>query len=74
MRKSKIRKTERKLRSKNAAKYKREVKENKVEAKEKYQAWLNLPAEAWSDARKKHIPVQVTLGEKVVEVEIPYTE
>ncbi|NVM33971.1 MAG: hypothetical protein HWN81_00145 [Candidatus Lokiarchaeota archaeon] len=57
MRKSKSRKSELKQVRLNASKNKRRLKEEKKKAKAerdaKYQAWLNLPEEEWTDARKK---------------------
>ena len=41
----------------------------KVEAKERYKTWLELPVESWSDARKSYVPTQVTqlTSEKIAE-------
>lgn len=52
MRKSKTRKTEKKLRTKNAPKVAKELKAKKIATKEKLEAWDKLPTEQWSDARK----------------------
>ena len=66
MRKSKNKKTENKLRWLNASKTKKKEKEDELKEKEerdeKFQAWVDLPQEEWTDARK--LKNGIELGEK----------
>lgn len=52
MRKSKTRKTDKKLKAKRLPQLLKEVKAKKRAIKAKLEAWRNLPPEQWTEARK----------------------
>ena len=54
MRRSKTKKLERKSKATANVQLKKDLKIKQKEKEEKMKAWLNLPQEEWSEARKKH--------------------
>ena len=54
MKQSKNRKLARKERHLECVKIKKERKKKELANKEKYETWLNLPEDQWSDARKQY--------------------
>ena len=69
MRKSKTRKSDKRLNYESLTKTKKANKEAKLKAKEerdkKYQEWSDLPQAEWSEARKKRNNIQVENETKV---------
>jgi hypothetical protein len=54
MRRSKSRKKDKHTKAKEVKQLKHELKKQKKESCNKYQEWLNLPFEQWSEARLKY--------------------
>lgn len=53
MKKSKARKQDKQIKHLACVKYKKDLKQKKIDRDEKYEVWLNLPQSDWSEARKK---------------------
>jgi hypothetical protein len=58
MRKSKNRKQAKREKHKACVQYNKEKKRNRYKKVEKYETWLNLPVDQWSEARKKRNGVE----------------
>ena len=69
VRKSKTRKSDKRLNYESLTKTKKANKEAKLKAKEerndKYQEWFNLPQSEWSEARKKRNNIEDVIESKI---------